>query len=173
LRFAGKMMDALTAILSRRSIRHYTSLPISSGIITQLLEAAMNAPSACDLQPWHFILIDDRQTLDAIPGFHNNAAMLPEAPAAILVCGEPGLSRSWQQDCSAACQNVLLAAHALGLGAVWLGIYPREHRVNPMRSLLGIPEEIVPMALIAFGCPGENQPPRNRFNQERVRHNRW
>ena len=166
-------MDALTAIFTRRSIRHYRKEPLSSESIEKLLRAAMAAPSACDLRPWQFIVVDERRILDEIPSFHNNAAMLPEAPVAILLCGEPDVSRSWQQDCSAAAQNILLAAHAMGLGAVWLGIYPRDKRVIPMRDLLGIPESVVPMALIALGYPAEQKPPRASFEADKVRFNQW
>jgi nitroreductase len=166
-------MDALTAIFSRRSVRHYCKEPVTAGTIEKLLRAAMAAPSACDLRPWQFIVINERRILDEIPSFHNNAAMLPEAPVAILVCGEPDVSRSWQQDCSAATQNILLAAHAMGLGAVWLGIYPRDKRVIPMRELLDIPESVVQMALVALGYPAEQKTPRDGFEADKVRFNRW
>jgi nitroreductase len=166
-------METLQAILTRRSIRKYTNGPVSQELIQKLLEAGMSAPSACDFQPWDLVVITDRKTLDEIPSFHNHASMLPEAPLAILVCGEPDTSRYWQQDCGAAAQNILLAAHALGLGAVWLGLYPRENRVVPLKKLLGIPEAVTPMALIAIGHPGEQKPPQGKFKAEKVHYNQW
>jgi nitroreductase len=166
-------MEALEAILSRRSIRHFTGKPVPQETVRKLLEAGMSAPSACDFQPWQLVVINDRTLLDQIPAFHNHAAFLPEAPMAILVCGEPGVSRYWQQDCAAAAQNILLAAHSLGLGAVWLGLFPRDNRVIPMRGLLGIPEDVTPMALIAIGYPAEQKPPLSKFQAEKVHYNRW
>jgi nitroreductase len=166
-------LEALQAILTRRSIRKYTKERVSPETIQKLMEAGMSAPSACDFQPWQLVVIDDRKVLDEIPSFHHHAAMLPEAQVAILVCGEPETSRYWQQDCGAVAQNILLAAHALGLGAVWLGLYPRENRVAPLRKLLGIPETITPMALIALGYPNEQKPAQGKFKAEKVHYNRW
>ena len=166
-------MEAVEAILSRRSIRRYLDKPISPEILRTLLEAAMSAPSASNMQPWQFVVIDSRSLLDSVPGFHPHAAMIIECPLAILVCGEPETSRYWQQDCAAATQNILLAAHASGLGAVWLGLYPREDRVKGMRELVKVPEDVIPMALIALGYAAEQKPPSNRFNQGKIHHNGW
>jgi nitroreductase len=166
-------MEALENILSRRSIRRYTDVPIPPEIVTQLLTAAMASPSASNSQPWQFISITDRKMLDEIPRLHPHARMLPEAPLAILVCAEPDKSDYWQQECGAATQNILLAAHGLGLGAVWLGIYPREERVAGMRNLCQLPENIVPMALVAVGYPAEPKPPSNRYTEQKVHHNVW
>lgn len=166
-------MEALEAILSRRSIRHYTNKPIAEGMVKKLLEAGMSSPSACDFQPWHFVVITERRLLGEIPTFHPHAAMLPEAPLAVLVCGEPDTSRYWQQDCSAAAQNILLAAHALGLGGVWLGVYPREQRVAPLRKMFNLPESITPLALIAVGYPAESLPPQGKYNEAKVHYNKW
>ncbi len=102
--------------------------------------------------------------------------MLPEVPMAILVCGDTGLEKYkgfWVQDCSAATQNILLAAQAKGLGAVWLGVYPEEERVKGLRKLLGLPEEVVPFSIIPIGYPDEKKPPANRFNSNKIRYNRW
>jgi nitroreductase len=136
----------------------------------------MQAPSAGDQQPWHFVLITERATLDAIPGFHPHAKMVFEAPAAILVCGEPSLERHkdyWVQDCAAATENVLLEIADRGYGGVWLGVYPRMDRVEGFRRLLRIPESVVPFALIAVGRPGESKTPKNLFRPERVHDNAW
>jgi len=175
-------MNALEAILSRRSIRKYTSQPVPDATVKKLLSAAMSAPSAGNEQPWHFIVITDRQTLDSMPMLPPGMR-LPEpgpiqlAPLAILVCGDPTSDRFhmgfWILDCAAATENILIAAHAEGLGAVWLPAYPDEERVKGIRSLLGIPEHIVPFALIPLGYPAESKPPNNRFDTARIRSNRW
>jgi nitroreductase len=176
-------MDALEAILTRRSIRSFTDEPIDDETITKLLEAAMAAPSACNQQPWSFVVIRDRTKLDAIPKFQLFSRMLKEAPCAIVICGKPKsrlishvtdkCSRYWEQDCAAATQNILLAAHAEGLGAVWLGAHPSEKVVEGLRSLLGVPEDVMPFAIIALGHPGEQKPPADRFDQSRVHYDQW
>ena len=169
-------MDALEAILTRRSIRQFTDQSVSEAVVEDLLRAAMSAPSAGNQQPWQFVVITDRELLDTIPSIHPYSAMLRQAPLAILVCGDEQLETHkgyWVQDCSAATQNLLLAAHARGLGAVWLGIYPRMDRVAGLRKLLGLPEHVVPMALVAIGHPAEHLPPAERYNAARVHRNRW
>ncbi len=169
-------MDAVVAILSRRSIRKYTVQPVSDEIIKKLLEAAMSAPSAGNEQPWHFIIIKDHKILDEISKFHPYSWMLKEAPVAILVCGDEELEKYpgyWIQDCSAAIENILIAANAKGLGAVWLGIYPREERIKGIRKLIDLPKHIVPQSLIAIGYPAEQKPPPNRYKDSRVHYNSW
>lgn len=169
-------MDAMTAILSRRSIRRYTKEPVPDEVIKELLEAAMSAPSAGNEQPWHFVVITDRKILDEIPKIHPYAQMLREAPVAILVCGDKKLQKYegyWVQDCSAATENILIAVQAKGLGGVWLGVYPVEDRVSGIRRLLGIPEDVTPFSLISIGYPAEQKPPANRYNAERVHKDRW
>jgi len=169
-------MDAMEAILTRRSIRKYSPGAIDDNIIHQLLEAGMSAPSAANGQPWHFIVVTDRKILDKIPDFHPYANMIKEAPLAIFVCGDLQLEKgkgAWVIDCSAATENILIAANAKGLGSVWLGMYPLEERVSGARKLLGLPVHILPLCIITIGYPGENKPPSNRFNQERVHLNNW
>ena len=169
-------MEAIEAILSRRSIRKYTPAPVSEEELRIVLDAAMNAPSSSNGQPWHFVVIDDRTVLDEIPKFHQYSSMLKEAPMAIVVCGDTKLERTkgvWVQDCSAATENILLAARAMGLGTVWLGVFPIEERVGGLRRLLGLPDNIIPLSIIALGHPGETKPPANRFNAERVHRNKW
>ena len=169
-------MDAIEAILSRRSIRCYTPQPVPEAVIKQLLEAAMSAPSAGNEQPWQFVVITDRRTLDEIPGFHPYAEMVKEASVAILVCGDLRLEKykdHWVQDCSAATQNLLLAAHANGLGAVWVGIYPTEDRILRMRKLLGLPRHVIPLCLVPLGHPAERAPRAERYDASRVHQNGW
>lgn len=167
-------MEAMEAILSRRSIRKYTSQPVPEELVNKLLEAAMAAPSAHNRQPWHFVVINERKILDEVPEFHIYSQMLSEAPLAIAVCADVELSgQFWQHDCSAATQNILLAAHALGLGAVWLSSYPVEERYKGLQRLLNLPENVIPLSLISIGYPAEQKPPSNRYNPERVHKNGW
>jgi nitroreductase len=169
-------VDAIEAILSRRSIRRYNPQPVPEGVVKQLLEAAMSAPSAGNERPWQFVVITDRRTLDEIPGFHPYAEMVKEASVAILVCGDLRLEKykdHWVQDCSAATQNLLLAAHAKGLGAVWVGIYPTEDRILRMRKLLGLPRHVVPLCLVPVGHPAERVPHEERYDASRVHQDRW
>ncbi|MGB4428427.1 MAG: nitroreductase family protein [Thermacetogeniaceae bacterium] len=169
-------MDALEAILTRRSIRRYPAEPVAEDLIKKLLEAAMYAPSAHNQQPWQFIVIQDRQLLDKIPEFHPYSSMLKSAPLAILVCGDSSRFKSsyfWPQDCAAATQNILLAARALGLGTVWMGVYPKENLMEGLRTLFKIPEEIIPFSLIAVGYPAEEKLKPERFDEQRIHYNGW
>jgi nitroreductase len=169
-------MDTMTAILTRRSIRRYKAKPIAQEVITDLLKAAMSAPSAGNERPWHFIVLTDRSLLDEIPKFHPYSAMLRQASVAILVCGDPSLEKHagyWVLDCSTAAENLLLAAHAKGLGAVWCGVYPTADRVENMKKLLGLPAPVIPFALIPLGFPDEFKEGEDRFDPSRVHQNGW
>jgi nitroreductase len=169
-------METLESIFTRRSIRKYTDRPVPEDLVTELLRAAMAAPSAGNEQAWQFIVIRDRALLNAIPKFHPYSAMLKHASVAILVCGDLTLEKYkgyWVQDCSAATQNLLLAATAKGLGAVWTGVYPLEDRVAGMRKLLNLPEHVIPLSLVPIGFPAEQPAKIDRFNAERVHRDRW
>ena len=163
-------------ILRRRSIRTYTQEPVTEAQVEALLRAAMAAPSAGNQQPWRFVVIRDKRTLTAITEVHPYSKMLPGAPVAILVCGDPGAGKwpqYWEQDCAAATENVLIAAEQLGLGSVWLGVHPLAERVDGVRRLLGIPQSIVPFALLPVGWPAERKEPADRYDAARVHHERW
>jgi len=169
-------MDTLDAIVTRRSIRKFTDQVVPDEMVSQLLKAAMAAPSAGNEQAWQFIVIRDRALLAAIPKFHPYSAMLKYASVAILVCGDLTLEKFkgyWVQDCSAATQNLLLAATTMGLGAVWTGVYPLEDRVAGMRTLLNLPEHVIPLSLVPVGFPAEQPAKADRFNAERVHNDRW
>jgi len=169
-------MDALEAILSRRSIRKYNKKTVPKELIKNLLKAAMSAPSAGNEQPWHFIIINDPAILSKITSFHNHAQMLKDASLAILVCGDLNLDKHkdmWVQDCSAATENILIAVNAKELGAVWLGIYPREDRMNGLTDLLKIPDNIIPFSLVAIGYPAEKKPKADRYDESRIHLNKW
>lgn len=163
-------------ILGRRSVRRYTAQGVEEKDVRTLLEAGMSAPSAGNERPWHFVVLRDRRTLESITEFHPYAQMLKECAGAILVCGDPSLEKYpgfWVQDCSAATENILIMAVKLGLGAVWLGIYPVEARVEGLRKLLGIPSEVVPFSLVPFGHPAEERKLIDRYDGERVHRERW
>ena len=168
-------MDAMEAILTRRSIREYTKRLVTDEVLKELLEAAMCAPSAGNRQPWCFVIISDREILNEIPKYHTYSQMLKEAQVAILVCCDQDLQLGGYgvQDCSAATQNILLAAHAKGLGAVWLGVYPTEPRVTDIKKLLNLPEHIIPISLISIGYPAEQKPRPDRYRADRVHYNQW
>ncbi len=164
----------LQTIFGRRSIRKYTQEPVSAADVQSLLEAAMAAPSASNRQPWHFVVVTERATLDRLAESHPYAKMLFEAPLCIAVCGDTSIApQFWVQDCSAATENLLLAATALGLGGVWLGVFPSEERVASVRELLSIPEPVLPLNLIAIGHPAERKEPRTQFDAARVHQARW
>jgi len=169
-------MDTLEAILTRRAVREYTPQPVSDDQIETLLCAAMHAPSACNQQPWHFVVVTGRERLEAIAAIHPNAQMLKQAPLAIFVCADVTLETcpgNWAIDCSAAMENLLLAARALGLGSVWVGIHPVEQRVKDIRELLGLPSYVMPLCLAAVGYAAGELPKVERYKKERVHKEGW
>ena len=169
-------MDAIKNLLQRRSIRKYTDKPIAEAIIEDLLNAGMHAPSARNIQPWHYVVINDRHTLDELAVAHPHAKMLKQATLAILVCGDKKLQEMDGyiiQDCSAATQNILLAAHAHGLGSVWLGMYPREQRMQGVAKLLDLPDHILPVSLISIGYPDEQKEAPERYKSDRIHFNKF
>lgn len=171
-----RTLETLQAIHTRRSIRRFQSEPVSAGIVEEILSAAMMAPSAGNEQPWQFVVITDRDLLDAVAVIHPYANMAAHAPLAILLCGDLSLEKYsgfWVQDCSAAMQNLLLAVHAKGLGAVWTGIYPVEDRVKKFRSCFSLPDHVIPLGLAVIGYADQNPESISRFRPDRVHHNTW
>jgi len=169
-------MEAIKAIMTRRSVRSYSGEKVARAQITKLLKAAMNAPSACNQQDWQFLVITGRNIMTEITRIHPYARMLKKASCAIVVCGDPKseiCKGYWVQDCSAATQNILLAAHSLGLGAVWLGVYPREQRAKDVRKLLGIPSTIIPFCIVSVGHPAKKTKPAMRYNPRKVHYEKW
>jgi len=168
----------LEFIFGRRSTRIYSPGEVSDRTVTKLLEAAIAAPSAMTKDPWRFVVVRHLQTLqklgEALPG----GKMLPTAALAVVVGGdlEATLNRNLSyllQDCSAAIENLLLAAHAMGVGACWVGVYPDEEAVRKVRQILSLPGSVVPLAAIALGRPGEQLEARTRFNPDFVHFERW
>jgi len=169
-------MDLFKTILTRRSIRKFRPDPVPASDVREILSAAMMAPSAGNQQPWHFVVITDRSKLDAIVPIHGYAAMVANAPMAILVCGDLSLEKYsgfWIQDCSAAMQNLLLAVHAKGLGAVWCGVYPVEERVEGFKRLFCLPDPVIPLGLAVMGWPAHIPESKSRFRPDRVHDNVW
>jgi nitroreductase len=170
-------METLKAIMSRRSIRKFKSIPVLENIVKTILEAAMNAPSAGDGRPWHFVVIDDRSKLDLIADkVDGGNEMFKNAPLAILILGDEkkqGFPGFYPQDCSCACQNIYLAAHALGLGSVWIALWSVEPRIKGLREVIELPEELIPFAIFPIGYPDEELPSEYRFDPELVHFNKW
>lgn len=173
----GDKSDAIETIMTRTSIRSFTDRAVAADTIEMLLRAGMAAPTAVNLQPWHFVVVNDRAKLDELGGNGRQSKMWQESPLVIVVCGNlekalegPGQA-FWVQDCSAATENILLAAHALGLGAVWTGCYPIEERVSMVSEVLGLPEHIVPLCAIVMGYPNESPEPKDKWKPENVSYN--
>lgn len=169
-------MDLFDAIHTRRSIRAYTEEPVSEADLETMLRAAMAAPSAGNAQPWHFVVVTDRAVLNAIPDIHPYAAMCKTAPAAIVVATELALEKypgNWPLDCSAAVENLMLAARGLGIGSVWCGIYPRPERMEGLAKLLAFPDGVEAHALVVLGHPAQGFKAVDRFKPERIHKNAW
>lgn len=164
----------LDNIATRTSIRDYEARPVEKEKVEKMLRAAMAAPTAMNKQPWHFVVVDQRSVLDSLAAANPNAKMLLKAPLAIVVCGdmdkviEGGGRDFWIQDASAATENLLLAAHAMGLGAVWTGAYPSEERSKAISATLSLPDNLVPLNMIVIGYPAEHPQPKDKFKEENI-----
>lgn len=168
----------LENIHARKSVRQFTDEPVSQEHIETMLKAAMAAPTAVNYQPWRFVVITERARLDAMAEVLPYAKMLKQAPLAIVVCGETtwfeGRENTyWQQDCSAATQNILLAAEALGLGAVWTGVYPNMDLARPLAEFLGLPGTVQPLCCIPIGHHEGTTQPRDKWKPENIHYERW
>ena len=166
----------LDNILARTSIRSYQDRPVEQDKIEKMLRAGMAAPSAVDKRPWHFIVVTDRQQLKGLAQANPNAGMAARAPLAIVVCGDKtkALTRVpdyWVQDVAAATENILLAAHGMGLGAVWTGTYPVTDRVEKVAKVLNLPEHIVPFCTIVIGYPEKYQAPKDKWDEGNISYN--
>jgi len=168
--------ETLKTIFNRKSIRSFIDKPIPKEIINVLLRAGMAAPSAKNRQLWEFFLIDDKNILKDLSEKLPHAKMLVQTPAAIMICGDTEdkyESGFWDQDCSAATENILLAAESLSLGAVWIGIYPREDRVKIIQDIFKLPKNIVPLNVVPVGYPNEDPELINKWNPSKLHHNIW
>lgn len=165
-------------IFERRSVRKYTDRPVTPEEEEKLLRAAMQAPSAGNEQPWHFIVVRNRETLTEISRTQQYAGMLEHAPMAVVVLGDEEAQRYrpydyWVQDCSAALQNLLLEAEHIGLGAVWLGVWPVPERVSNLRRIFGFPETVQPLGIVSLGHSESHPDPVDRYQPDRVHTEKW
>lgn len=166
-------------IMTRTSIRAYQNRQVEDDKVETMLRAAMAAPTAGNKQPWKFVVIKEKQTLKAISEHFSTMKMAEHAPMAIVVCGDMNLTFPgdgldyWIEDTSAATENLLLAAHSMGLGAVWCGIYPMQERVTYLKKLLNLPENIVPLNVIPIGYPAENPAPKDKWKPENIHYESW
>lgn len=168
-------METIQALMTRRSIRSWTDEPVTEDERKIILEAAMNAPSAADARPWHFVTMDDPEVIRQFAGM-GGTEMLEQSTFMVLVCGDvskeiyPGF---WPQDCSCAAHNMQVAAHDIGIGCVWIAVHPLKDREDLFHQVLGVPEAITPFALLAMGVPNEVQAPEYRYEEERLHSNKW
>ena len=169
---------AIENIMTRTSIRQFKAQPVEQDKVDILLKAAMAAPTALNLQPWHFIVINDKETIALLSGKQPTSA-----PLMIAVCGDTDktmlpdgstkLPDFWVEDVSAATENLLLAAHALGLGAVWTGVYPAMDRTAEVANVLNCPQNIVPLAVVRVGYPDESPEPKNKYKEENISYDKF
>lgn len=175
----GPETSALENLMSRTSIRAYRDKPVEDDKVEKMLRAAMAAPTAGNKQPWKFVVVKDKSILAAISARLGTMKMAEKAPLAIVVCGDldntfPADGRDyWVEDTSAATENLLLAAHALGLGAVWCGIYPMQERVAFLQQLLRLPANIVPLNVIPIGYPAESPAPKDKWKPGNIHYDTW
>ena len=169
----------LDNIATRTSIRDYEARPVEKEKIEKMLRAAMAAPTAMNRQPWHFIVVDKRSVLDQLAKANPHAKMLKKTQLAIVVCGdmdkaiEGGGRDFWIQDVSAATENLLLAAHAMGLGAVWTGAYPAEERCKAIEKVFDLPDNIIPLNIVVVGYPAEHPQPKDKFKDGNISYNEY
>jgi len=173
------MKDVLSVIAQRKSVRHFTDQKLSAEQLEILLKAAMAAPSAKNVQAWEFIVITDRALLDEMGGKLPYAKMLLQAPAAIIVCGNvskfaPESELNWVSDCAAATENLLLAAEAIGLAAVWTASFPYSERMTAVRDVVkNMPGEVVPLAVIPVGYAAREEKAKDKWRPEKIHYNQW
>jgi nitroreductase len=170
--------ETLNTISTRRSVRSFTGEAVSNEVLTEVLRAGMAAPTAVNMQPWAFIVVTNRKALDELCFKLPYAKMLDKAGAAIVVCGIPDkdtvFSKDyWVMDCSAATENILLAVHALGLGAVWTAVHPEKDRILTVRKILGIPDNIIPLNVIPIGVPKDRGKVVRKFKEENIHWENW
>ena len=166
--------QTLETIFNRKSVRKYTERPVEKEKLETLVRAGMAAPSSRDRRPWEFVIVTDRDLLDKMGDGLPLARMLKETKQAIIVCGDTVKSENaWQLDCSAAAQNILLAAESIGLGAVWTAAYPYPERMKIIQDALQLPEHILPLTVIPLGYPTAIEKPKDKYNKQQIHYNGW
>lgn len=172
------MRTELKLLFARRSVRAFEDRDVPQDMVSDLLAAGMSAPSACAKDPWRIVIVRKPSVRAGLAAALPNGRFLEQAPVGLIVCGELSAAHDGQlsyllQDCSACIENMLLAAAAVGLGACWLGVHPREERIHALRAMLKLPEGILPVAAIALGWPTRVPEPRNRYDETKVHHESW
>ena len=181
--------SAMDVIFARTSIRSFTGDPVSKEQLETLLKAGMAAPTAMNVQPWRFVVVTDKDKIASVFGAGPRSGMFTTAGAVIVVCGQTTFMRKpfgqpdapeteqpnmfWYEDCSAAAENILLAATANGLGAVWTAGYPATERIVPIAEALGLPDNVVPLCIIPVGVPAENPEPKDKWNPDNIHWEQW
>lgn len=165
-------------LLRRRSVRRFTDRDVAPDLIERAIRAAMHSPSAANERPWQFIVLRDQALRDQAAVISPYAAMIAQAPAGVLVCGDRSLERFpsqqfWVQDCAAATQSLMLALHALGVGSVWTAVYPLTDRIRGFQEMLSLPESVVPFALVPLGYPESEPTAVDRFESSKVHFDGW
>ncbi|HNW16567.1 MAG TPA: nitroreductase family protein [bacterium] len=174
-----KMNETMKTIFARKSVRNYNESTIPKETFELLVKAGMAAPTARDKRPWEFIIITDKAVLKKLSDALPYAKMAEKAGHGIVVAGDMEKQNGgvnspyWIMDCSAAVQNILLAAESLGLGAVWTAVYPNADRIEPVSKILGLPKNIVPLAFIPVGTPTGTDKPKDKFNKDQIHWNKW
>lgn len=174
-----KMNETLKIIHERKSVRNYTNQDVTRKQLETLVKAGMAAPTAADKRPWAFVVVTKQKKLKAIANVMKYGKMVAQAKAAIVVCGIPKESLPgwdsvyWIQDCSAASENILLAAESMGLGAVWLGVYPNQKRIKNISEILNVPQGTIPLNVISIGWPQGVEKPKKKYDPKKVHWNKW
>ncbi|MBZ3936005.1 nitroreductase family protein [Methanimicrococcus blatticola] len=169
-------METMEALYTRRSVRKFQNKSVPMELIEEAVKAAMFAPSARNQQPWEFIIVDKQELMDAVPTYSPHAQMAKGAPAGVLICYNKEYDVAegfFPQDLGAATQNLLLALHENGLGAVWTGVYPREDRMKGFVNAFNLPENVIPYSFTIIGYPEKETDKVDRFKKERVHYNKW
>lgn len=166
--------QTLQTILGRKSIREFTEKEITNDVLNDLLKAGMAAPSSRDRRPWHFIVLTDKEIMKSLASQLKNVSYMDRANKAIIVLGDSLLNDNcWELDCSAASQNILIAAESMGLGATWTAVFPYEDRTDVVKKAFELPDNIHPFAIIPLGYPLAETAPKNKFDEQRIHQNRW
>lgn len=169
-------MNILDTIFTRRSIRRFTGEPIKEEDLKTILKAGFQAPSAMNREPREFIVVRDQEVMEKISSFHPYAKMLPKAGCGIVVCGDREKQSKegfLAEDSSAAIQNILLASHGIGLGAVWCGLYPVAELIEPMVEILNLPEDIIPIGMVVVGVKDEEKKTIDRYDETKIHFDKW
>lgn len=165
---------AIENILNRKSVRQYSDKKVEQEKIDTILKCAMAAPSGMNKQPWELLVVTDKEKLENIAEIAPNASYSKNSQVAIIVCGDKNISEKfWEQDCCAVTENILLAVEALELGAVWCMVYPSDERIDGIKSLFNLPDNIIPLNIIPIGYPLTNEEPKQKYNPKKIHNNNW